>query len=91
MFTIIKMRELEVFVESMSNGFTDEDGDVHEPLEAEQMLERLETIDRLLIVMKTQSLLNKKRGLKKMLNGVIEMSLPNSSVVPGQSNNHLCN
>jgi len=52
----------------------------------EGVYEELKLIDDLLVIMKSKSLLNKKQGLKRLLSGRIEMSVKNSSIVPGSSN-----
>lgn len=52
----------------------------------EGVYEELKLIDDLLVIMKSKSLLNKKRGLNRLLSGRIEMEIKNSSIVPGSSN-----
>lgn len=52
----------------------------------EGVYEELKLIDDLLVIMKSKSLLNKKQGLKRLLSGIIEMEIKNSSIVPGSSN-----
>ncbi len=58
-FTIIKTSELPTWIKVLKNS---------DDMETkEDMLAELELIDDLLVLQKTQSLLNKKRGLKTML------------------------
>lgn len=53
---------------------------------AESVFNDLKLIDDLLVIMKSKSLLNKKRGLKRLLSGRIEMSCECSTITPGSSN-----
>lgn len=70
----------------LRNGYVDENGETVEGKSLEETLETMELIDDLLVIMKSKSLLNKKQGLKRLLSGRIEMSIKNSSIVPGSSN-----
>lgn len=53
---------------------------------AESVFNDLKLIDDLLVIMKSKSLLNKKKGLKRLISMRIEMEIENSSIVPGTSN-----
>jgi len=86
MFTEIKGKEMVIMAKVIKNGYVDEDGQVVPGLSLEETLETMELIDDLLVIMKSKSLLNKKRDLKRLLSGRIEMSIKNSSIVPGSSN-----
>lgn len=89
MFSVIKLNEVAIFVKNMSQDRLDDDGKLIDPLTKEEMLDTLELIDNMLVVMKYKSLLNKKRNLKKMIKGIIEMHIDSNSITPGGSNNHL--
>lgn len=58
---------------------------------AESVFNDLKLIDDLLVIMKSKSLLNKKKGLKRLISMRIEMEIENSSIVPGTSNIQLRN
>lgn len=89
MFTNIKLSEVSIFAKNMSVDSYDEDGNFYAAKSPEEILETIELIDNMLSVMKSRSLMNKKRNVKKMLDGLISMSIGDTSVVPGHSNNHL--
>lgn len=89
MFTNIKLNEVAIFAKTMSKERVLDDGTVLPPLTKVEMLNRIELIDNMLTVMKSKSLLNKKRGVKKILGGLIEMSIADKSITPGLSNNHV--
>lgn len=86
MFTEIKGKEMVILAKVIKNGYVDDDGQVVPGKSLEETLKEMELIDDLLVIMKSKSLLNKKQGLKRLLSGRIEMSLKNSSIVPGSSN-----
>lgn len=86
MFKEIKGKEMVILAKVIKNGYVTEDGEIVEGKSLEETLEEMELIDDLLVIMKSKSLLNKKRNLKRVLSGRIEMSLKNSSIVPGSSN-----
>lgn len=86
MFTEIKGKEIVILAKIIKNGYINEDGEVVKEKSLEETLEEMELIDDLLVIMKSASLLNKKRGLKRTLSGRIEMSVKNSSIVSGSSN-----
>ena len=86
MFTEIKGKEIVIMAKIIKNGYTNEEGEIIKGKSLEETLEEMELIDDLLVIMKSKSLLNKKRGLKRILSGRIEMSLKNSSIVSGSSN-----
>lgn len=89
MFTVIKGKEMVILAKVIRNGYVDDNGQVVPGKSMEETLEEMELIDDLLVIMKSKSLLNKKRNLKRLLSGRIEMSLKNSSIVPGSSNPQL--
>lgn len=86
MFREIKGKEMVILAKVIKNGYVDDNGQVVPGQSLEETLETMELIDDLLVIMKSKSLLNKKRNLKRVLSGRIEMSLKNSSIVPGSSN-----
>lgn len=86
MFKEIKGKEMLIMAKVIKNGYVDDNGQVVPGKSLEDTLEEMELIDDLLVIMKSKSLLNKKRNLKRVLSGRIEMSLKNSSIVPGSSN-----
>lgn len=75
MFAEIKGKELVIMAKVIKNGFIDENGKNVEGKSLEETLELIEMIDDLLIIMKSKSLLNKKRGLKRAISGRIEMAI----------------
>lgn len=75
MFNNINLLEVKIFATQMKNGFTSEEGVKYDPLTNEEILENLELIDNMLTVMKSHSLLNRKKGLKKTLDGLLERSI----------------
>lgn len=89
MFSNIKIKEAAIFAKHMVEGYTDEDGVVQKPISKEDVLEEIELIDNMLTVMKSRSLLNKKRGVKKMLDGILSISVKDEDVSVGGSNDHL--
>lgn len=91
MFSNIKTEEVIIFAKICANGFTDENGEEIPPIPKEEILDEIELIDNMLSVMKSASLLNKKRGVRKMLDGLLAISVGDQSVIPGASNNHLIN
>lgn len=54
----------------------------------EEMLEDLELVDNMLTVIRSQHLLNKKRGLRKQLDGLLAIRV-GQKIQVGGSNNHL--
>lgn len=86
MFKEIKGKEMLIMAKVIKNGYVDDNGQVVPGKSLEDTLEEMELIDDLLVIMKSKSLLNKKQGLKRLLSGRIEMSVKNSSIVPGSSN-----
>jgi hypothetical protein len=89
MFSNINTQETLLFAKSMKQGFTSEDGVCYPPLSNEEIVDELELIDNMLSVMKSKSLLNKKRNLSKCLDGLISSAVDPGSITPGSSNNHL--
>lgn len=89
MFLNIKISEAAIFAEIMTIGLVGEDGTVYPPESNEEALKSIELIDNMLSVMKSKSLLNRKRGVKKMLDGLIAIHVGDKSIIPGASNNHL--
>ena len=86
MFTEIKGKEIAIMANVIKNGYVDDNGQVVPGQSLEETLETMELIDDLLVIMKSKSLLNKKRNLKRVLSGRIEMSLKNNSIISGSSN-----
>jgi len=86
MFTEIKGKEMVILAKVIKNGYVDDNGQVVPGKSLEDTLEEMELIDDLLVIMKSKSLLSKKRNLKRALSGRIEMACKNSSIVPGSSN-----
>lgn len=86
MFSEIKGKEVVIMAKTITNGFVDENGEIVEGKSMEETLETMELIDDLLVIMKSKSLLNKKKGLNRLLSGRIEMSIKNNSIVVGSSN-----
>lgn len=86
MFKEIKGKEMVIMAKVIKNGYVDDNGQVVPGQSLEETLETMELIDDLLVIMKSKSLLNKKRDLKRLLSGRIEMACKNSSITPGSSN-----
>ena len=74
MYQNIKTKELLIFLKQHKQGFTDDDGVYHKPCSLEELVESLEVIDDLLTIMKSKSLLNKKRGLKQVITGRLALA-----------------
>lgn len=89
MFTNINLKETAVFARIMNNGYYDENGKYVNPTPKENILEEIELIDNMLSIIKSASLLNKKRNVRKMLDGILAISVGDESVTPGLSNSHL--
>lgn len=89
MFTNVKIEEAAIFAHIMANGYQTEEGVFVAPTPKDEILEEIELIDNMLTVLKSKSLLNKKRGVKKMLDGLLAISVGDPSVSPGGANNHL--
>lgn len=86
MFTEIKGKEILIMAKALSTNHYNEKGELVKGLSMEETLTDMELIDDLLVIMKSKSLLNRKRGLKRLLSMRIEMETKNSSIVPGTSN-----
>lgn len=86
MFREIKLQEAAVLAQVITTDHTDECGNTIKGKDLNGCLKEMELIDDLLSIMKSKSLLNKKRGLKRVISGRIEMSLKNSSIQPGLNN-----
>lgn len=86
MFTNIKIEEVLIFAKQGTQGFTTDDGDVVEPKSKEEVLEDIELIDDLLTIMKSKMLLNKKRGLKAVIDGRLSLAVAPESVRIGGTN-----
>lgn len=80
MFKEIKGKEMVILAKVIKNGYVTEDGEIVEGKSLEETLEEMELIDDLLVIMKSKSLLNKKRNLNRVLSGRIEMAIKNSSI-----------
>ena len=89
MFEHIKPQELPILAKSFKGALTTEEGHQYPERSNEEVLADLELVDHLLAIMKSKSLLNRKRGLLKMVDGLLAISVGDASVVPGHSNNHL--
>lgn len=90
MYSNINTEELVIWVKTLRTDTIGEDGQVHKAMKtAEEIHEELETIDNMLTVMKSANLLNRKRGVKKMLSGIISIAVGDESVTPGTSNLHI--
>ncbi|MCH8490228.1 MAG: hypothetical protein LAT81_09920, partial [Oceanicaulis sp.] len=75
----------------MAHGCTSEEGVVYGPTPKSEILGEIQLIDNMLTVMKSKSLLNTKRGQRKMLDGLLALAVGDGSVTPGGANNHLLN
>jgi len=85
MFKNIRLEEVLIFAKQGTQGFTTDD-DVVEPKTKEEVLEDIELIDDLLSIMKSKSLLNKKRGLKAVIDGRLALAVAPESVRIGGTN-----
>lgn len=86
-FSEIKDTEALIFYKNGISGF-EIDNEVVEAKEPMEVLKDIETIDQLLILQKSKSLLNKKRGLRELIGKVIQNRISNDAVA-GTNNNHL--
>jgi hypothetical protein len=86
MFKNIKLEEVLIFAKQGIEGFTTDEGDIVEPKSKEEVLEDLELIDDLLSIMKSKSLLNKKRGLKTVIDGRLSLAVLPDTVRIGGTN-----
>jgi hypothetical protein len=86
MFTNIKIEEVLIFAKQGIQGFTTDDGDIVEPKTKEEVLEDIELIDDLLSIMKSKMLLNKKKGLKAVIDGRLALAVAPDSVRIGGTN-----
>ncbi|MBW6482839.1 MAG: hypothetical protein K0B10_07240 [Vicingaceae bacterium] len=75
MFKIIKLKEVLIFAKQGIEGFTTDDGVVIPQKNKKEVLEELELIDDLLLIMKSKMLLNKKRGLKTVIDGRLALAV----------------
>lgn len=86
MFKNIKLEEVLIFAKQGIQGFTTDDGDVVEQKSKEEVLEDIELIDDLLSIMKSKMLLNKKKGLKAVIDGRLALAVVPDSVRIGGTN-----
>ncbi len=86
MFKNIKLNEVLIFAKQGLNGFITDEGEVIKPISKDEILEETQLIDDLLSIMKSKSLLNKKRGLKAVIDGRLALSVCPKSVRVGGSN-----
>lgn len=86
MFRNIKLEEVLIFAKQGVQGFTTDDGHVVEPKSKEEVLEDIELIDDLLSIMKSKMLLNKKKGLKAVIDGRLSLAVDPDSVRVGGTN-----
>lgn len=91
MFKEIKGNQIVIMAKAISSDHYDEDGNFIEGKSMEETLENMELIDDLLVIMRSKALLNKKKGLKRLISGRIEMACNNNSIIPGSSNLQLNN
>lgn len=89
MFSNIKLTEAAIFAEIMTNGFSDEKGKFYKPTPKTKIVDEIQLIDNMLTVLKTKSLLNKKRGVKRMLDGLLGIATGDQSILIGAANNQL--
>ncbi len=86
MFRNIKLEEVLIFAKQGVQGFTTDDGEVIEPKSKEEVLQDIELIDDLLSIMKSKMLLNKKKGLKAVIDGRLALAVAPDSVRVGGTN-----
>lgn len=86
MFRNVKLEEVLIFAKQGLQGFTTDDGDVVEPKSKEEVLEDIELIDDLLSIMKSKMLLNKKKGLKAVIDGRLSLAVAPESIRVGGTN-----
>lgn len=87
MFKNIKLEEVLIFAKQGIEGFKTDDGDVVKAKSKEEVLEDIELIDDLLSIMKSKMLLNKKKGLRAVIDGRIALAVVPNSVRIGGTNN----
>jgi len=75
LFTTITDEESEIMLVTLVEGFTDEDGRKHPPIEFEKAYQKVEHFDNMLTIQRNKSLLTRKRGLKKDLDKYIRTKL----------------
>jgi len=86
MFKNIKLEEVLIFARQGVKGFTTDDGYVVKPKSKEKVLEDIELIDDLLSIMKSKMLLNKKKGLKTVIDGRLALAVAPESIRVGGTN-----
>ena len=86
MFKNIKLSEVLIFAKQGVEGFTTDDGDVVNPKSKEEVLEDIKLIDDLLSIMKSKMLLNKKKGLKAVIDGRLALAVVSKSIRAGGTN-----
>lgn len=86
MFRNIKLEEVLIFAKQGIKGFTTDDGNVVAPKSKEEVLKDIELIDDLLSIMKSKTLLNKKRGLKAVIDGRLSLAVAPDSIRVGGTN-----
>jgi len=89
MFSNISLSELPLLAREFKKAYLSEDGQAYAEKSTEELLADIELVDHMLGVLKSKSLLNKKRGTNKMLDGLLAMATGDETVVPGSANNHL--
>lgn len=87
MFRIIKLNEALIFAKQGLQGFTTDEGDIVAPKTKDEVLEDIELIDDLLSIMQSKVLLNKKRGLRAVIDGRLSLAVEPESVRVGGTNN----
>jgi len=87
MFKNIKIQEVLIFAKQGVQGFITDDGDVVKPKSKEEVLADIELIDDLLSIMKSKMLLNKKKGLKAVIDGRLALAVAPESIRVGGTNN----
>lgn len=87
MLSQIRPAELDVWLKVLTNESVSEEGVVRPAMtDAKEIYKELKLIDDLLTVQRSKSLLNKKRGYRKVLAGVIAHHMGTGEITPGSSN-----
>jgi hypothetical protein len=74
MFNVMKINEAALMAKVMASSYTDDEGKVHPPVALEDVMDNLQLVDRMLTLMRSKSLLNKKRGIKRDLDGLLSLA-----------------
>jgi hypothetical protein len=86
MFRNISIPEVLIFAKQGIEGFVTEDGSVVAPKSKEDVLVEIELIDDLLSIMKSKVLLNRKKGLRAVIDGRLSIAVADDSVRIGGTN-----